>query len=207
MLKRIYHGLALVALINLFAFSGLIGFLVASGRMDGTRARQIADVLRGEVSSTQPAVAEPVEGPPVPQPSRAEIAEVQAKKEFFRLVGERLESEIRQRQELNDSVQLEVLRRLEEIEKKNQRFEQEKEAFQQQSQQEGFQQVLDMYSQMEPGLAKDLLKATTKDADVVRILMEMDPNRRKNIINACKDEVDRLWIRRILDQVQKLDER
>jgi len=207
MLKRLYHGLALIALINLFAFSGLVGFLVASGRLDGARVRQIADVLQGKAPATQPAAAESFEAPPVPQPSRAEIAENQAKKEFYRLVGERLESEIRQRQELNESVQLEVLRRLEEIERKNQRFAQERAAFQEQSRQEGFQQVLDMYSQMEPELAKELLKTTIKDADVVRILMEMDPNRRKNIINACQDETDRLWIRRILDQVQKIDER
>ncbi len=207
MVKRLYHGLALVALINLFALIGFVGFLVASGRLDEERAQLIADVLRGEGREAEPAPVEPGDSPSVPQPSRAEIAETQAKKEFFRLIGERLESEIRQRQELNDSVQLEVLRRLEEIDRKNQRFVQERQAFQEQSQQEGFQQVLDMYSQMEPELAKDLLRGTTKDADVVRILMEMDPNRRRNIINACQDEADRLWIRRILDQVQKIDER
>jgi len=206
MLKRLYHGLALIALINLFALSGLLGFLVVTGRLDGQRVRQVAKVLRGEFPCTQPAATQPADVRPVPQRSRAEIAEVQAKKEFYRLIGERLESEIRQRQELNESVQLEVLRRLEEIEKRNQRFEQEKKAFQQQSRQEGFQQVVDIYSKMDPKLAKDLLKSKTKDADVVRILVAMDPNRRKNIINACKDETDRLWIRRILDQIQQLDQ-
>jgi len=206
MLKRLYHGLALIALINLFALGGFVVFLVASGRLDGARVEQMAKVLRGEFPTTQPAATQPVDIKLVPQRSRAEIAEMQAKKEFYRLVGERLENEIRQRQELNDSVQLEVLRRLEEIEKKKQRFEQEKQAFQQQSEQEGFQQVLDMYSKMDPKLAKELLKSKTQDADVVRILTEMDPNRRKNIVNACKDETDRLWIRRILDQIQQLDE-
>jgi flagellar motility protein MotE (MotC chaperone) len=110
-----------------------------------------------------------------------------------------------QRQALNDSVQLEVLRRIEEIEKKNQRFEQEKKEFRQQSEQEGFAQALDMYSTMDPKLAKELLRTKEKDADVVQLLMQMDPNRRIKIVNACKTPADRAWIRRILDQIQTED--
>ena len=205
MLRRMYNSLALIALINLFAICGLVSYLFASGRLDEEKIDQIAQVLRGEYAMTQPAATQPVETVVVPQRSRAEIADMQAKKELYWLIGERLQSEIQQRQDLNKSVQLEVVRRLEEIEKKNERFEQEKQEFQKQSQQEGFTEVLEMYSSMEPKLAKELLK-NKSDADGVRILMEMDPNRRKKIINACKDQADRDWIRRILDQIQKLDE-
>jgi len=197
---------ALLALINLFAVVGMVGYLLASGRLNTERVDQIGKVLRGEypkkeeVASTQPAATQPV-----PQQSRAEIADLQAKRELYRLVGERLENEVAQRQALNDSVQLEVLRRLEEIEKKNQRFVEQKKEFSKQSQQEGFAQALEMYSAIEPKLAKDLLKTKEKDADVVQLLMQMDPNRRTKIVNACKSSVDRVWIRRILDQIQVKD--
>lgn len=203
MIRKLYQGVAMLALINLFAVGGLVGYLFASGRLNEERVNQIGKVLRGEfpkeqeVASTQPAATQPA-----PQESRAEIADLQAKRELYRLVGERLQNEVAQRQSLNDSVQLEVLRRLEEIEKKNQRFENEKKEFKQQSEQEGFTQVLDMYSSMDPKLAKDLLRTKEKDADVVQLLMKMDPNRRTKIVNACKSAEDRVWIRRILDQIQ-----
>lgn len=206
MLKKLYHGVALIALVNLFAVGGLVGYLLATGRLNTERVDQIGRVLRGEfpkkeeVASTQPAATQPV-----PQQSRAEIADLQAKRELYRLVSERLENEVTQRQALNDSVQLEVLRRLEEIEKKNQRFEEQKKEFRKQSEQEGFAQALEMYSAMDPKLAKDLLKTKEKDADVVQLLMQMDPNRRAKIVNACKSSADRVWIRRILDQIQLKD--
>jgi flagellar motility protein MotE (MotC chaperone) len=203
MIKKLYHGVAMIALVNLFAVAGLVGYLFATGRLNEERVNQIGKVLRGqfpkepEVASTQPVATQPA-----PQESRAEIADLQAKRELYRLVGERLQNEVTQRQALNDSVQLEVLRRLEEIEKKNQRFEQEKKEFKKQSEQQGFTQVLDMYSSMDPKLAKDLLRTKEKDADVVQLLMKMDPNRRTKIVNACKSAEDRVWIRRILDQIQ-----
>jgi hypothetical protein len=203
MLRKLYQGVAMIALINLFAVVGLAGYLFASGRLNEERVNQIGKVLRGEfpakqeVASTQPAATQPT-----PQESRVEIADLQAKRELYRLVGERLQNEVTQRQALNDSVQLEVLRRLEEIEKKNQRFEQQKKEFKKQSELEGFGQALDMYSAMDQKLAKDLLKTKEKDADVVQLLMKMDANRRTKIVNACKSAEDRVWIRRILDQIQ-----
>ncbi|HSW46291.1 MAG TPA: hypothetical protein VLM89_12045 [Phycisphaerae bacterium] len=205
MLKKLYQGVALIALINLFAVCGLAGYLFASGRLDEERINQIARVLRGELNEKAAATTQPAASQPAPQESRIEIADLQAKRELYRLVGERLQNEISQRQSLNDSVQLEVLRRLEEIEKKNQRFEAEKKEFRQQSEQEGFTQALDMYSAMDPKLAKELLKTKEKDADVVQIMMSMDPNRRTKIVNACKTPADRTWIRRILDQIQIKD--
>jgi flagellar motility protein MotE (MotC chaperone) len=203
MLRKLYQAVAMIALINLFAVVGMVTFLFVSGRLNEERINQIGKVLRGEFPATQEvATTQPAATQPTPRESRAEIADLQAKRELYRLVGERLQNEVSQRQALNDSVQLEVLRRLEEIEKKNQRFEQEKKEFKKQNEQEGFGQALDMYSAMDPKLAKELLRTKEKDADVVQLLMKMEPNRRTKIVNACKSAEDRVWIRRILDQIQ-----
>ncbi|NLX22851.1 MAG: hypothetical protein GXY55_14460 [Phycisphaerae bacterium] len=205
MMKRLYHGLALIALINLFAVGGLVGYLFASGRLNEERLNQIGEVLRGEYPRPEAVATQPAEPPPPPQSSREEIATMQARRDFYQLVGERHRRESADRADLEDSVHLRILRRLEEIEQRNQEFQQQKQEFVKQSEQEGFTQVLEMYSTMDPKQAKDLLRLKEKEADVVRIIMQMDPNRRKRIINACKTEDERLWIGRILNQIAEVN--
>jgi len=205
MLKRFYHALALLALVNLFAVAGLMGYLFASGRLNAERMDQIGEVLRGEYPLAEVAASRPADEKVVPQRSREEIAALRDQRERVQLVSERLKCESADRETLDQSVQLQVLRRLEEIEKKNKLFEQQKKAFETQNEQEGFSQALEMYSSMTPKLAKDLLKSREKNADVVRILMKMEPGRRKKIVNVCKTAEEKLWIGRILIQIERQD--
>ncbi|HOW73134.1 MAG TPA: hypothetical protein PKY77_21260 [Phycisphaerae bacterium] len=207
MIKRLYTILALLAMVNLFALVGLVGFLFATGRLNKERVGQVAEVLRGEYPTSQPvAASQPTTQEAPPQRSREEIAAGQARREALQLQAERLEQESTQRKSLGESLEVRVLRRLEEIQKQNESFEKQKKALQEQVEQEGFTQAMEMYSGMEPKLAKDLLKSKEKDADVVHLLIKMDPNRRKKIVNACKTAEEKLWIRRILDQIQAQDE-
>lgn len=203
MIRKLYHALALLALVNLFAMGGLIGFLVATDRLDKERVEQVAKVLRGQWPQERVAASQPIEPPPPPKISREEIEAAQAKRELYRLVDNRHQRESADRLALENSIHLQVLRRLEEIDRKNEEFKKQKQELAQQSQEEGFAQALDMYSNMEPKQAKDLLRLKQKDADVVALLMEMDPNRRKKIVNVCKTPEERIWIGRILNQIQQ----
>ena len=203
MLKRLYHILALLALVNLFAVTGLLGYLFASGRLNAERVDQIGEVLRGEYPVPEVASTQPAEEKTVPRRSRQAIAAARDRRERIQLTGERLKRELEDRATLDQSVQLQVQRQLEEIEKKKELFEQQKSVFVSQQDQEGFTQALEMYSSMNPKLAKDLLKNREKDVDVVRLLMRMEPSRRKKIVNACKSPEEKFWIGRILTQVEK----
>lgn len=203
MLKRFYHILALLALVNLFAVTGLLVYLFASGRLNAERVDQIGEVLRGEYPVSQVACTQPADERAIPQRSRQEIAAVRGQRERIQLVSERLKRESADRKTLDQSVQLQVLRQLEEIESKKKLFEQQKQAFLTQKEQEGFTQALEMYSSINPKLAKDLLKTREKDVDVVRLLMRMESSRRKKIVNACKTPEEKFWIGRILTQVEK----
>jgi len=206
MMKRVYTILALLAMVNLFAIAGFVGFLFATGRLNKDRVGQVAQVLRGEYPASQPvAASQPTTQEAPPQRSGQEIAAGQARRETLQLQNERLEQESAQRKSLGESLEVRVLRRLEEIQKRNETFEKQKKALQQQSEQEGFTQALELYSGMDPKLAKDLLKSKEKDADVVHLLTKMDSNRRTKIVNACKTAEEKLWIRRILDQIQAQD--
>lgn len=204
-MKRLYHMLALLAFINLFAVVGLVGYLLASGRLSAKRMDQIAQVLRGEWPEAQAPATQPAAPPAPPEASRAEIARIQAQKEFYELVADRHKREMEDRMALNQSIRLQVTRDLEELEKQAELFKREKQSFLAETEQLGFEKELELFSRMDPALARDLL-AGRKDADVVRLLSRMDTNRAKKIIDACKKkEADKAWIGRIVEQIPKLD--
>lgn len=203
MMRRIYHLLALMALIHLFALGGLVGYLFVSGRLNQERVEQIAVVLRGQFPTSQPATQPAVEPPPPPpEPSRTEIERIQAQKDYYALLAERHQRELDDRRTLNERIQLDVVQKLEEIEKQKTQMEQQRKAIAEQGQQEGFTRTLEMVSNMDPVLAKNLLKNQTKEADAVAILKAMDMNRVKKILNACKAQDEMLWVGRILNQIQ-----
>ncbi len=202
-MKRFYHILALLALVNLFAFGGLVSYLFASGRLDRERIDQIGVVLRGQFPTSQP-TTQPAEALR-PEPSRAEIARNQAQRELYELMAQRHERELDDRRALNQSIQINVERRLEDIEKRKAEFDEQQKKLAQQREQDGFTKMLEMYSGMDPNTAKDLLKNQNKEADAVQLLTRMDPNRAKKVINACKTQDEKLWIGRILTQINRMN--
>lgn len=200
MLRRLYHILALLAMINLFAVAGLVGYLFASGRLNAERVDQIAVVLRGEFpKAPEPVATRPADGA-VPERSRDEIARIEAKRKFYALIADRQQRELADRQTLNQRIQFDVNAQMEQIQAKAQQIEEQKTKLREEVQQDGFTQALAMYSDMEPKLAKDVL-ITKKDADVVQILTQMDPVPRKKIINSCKTQEEKAWIGRIVTQM------
>ncbi|NLE61374.1 MAG: hypothetical protein GX616_23745 [Planctomycetes bacterium] len=205
MLKRFYHLLALLAMINLFAVAGLIGYLFASGRLNAERVEQMAVVLRGEFPASQPAAAatQPAERDEKPQGSGEEIAEHREKKELLALQDSRRVRELRDRDLLDKRIQLETRQLLEKLERKENELRQQKQVLEKEGEQAGFERQLDLLSKTEPKLAMQLLKNQIKEPDAVQLLMKMDENRVKAIINACKKEDDKAWIGRILNQIGK----
>lgn len=205
MLKRFYHVLAWLAVANLFAVGGLVGYLFASGKLNPERMEQIAVVLRGEFPKPQVQTTQPAKQEEKPQTSREELARLEARKRFYMLISERQQRDLEDRNTLSQSIQLDVNRQLEKIESKEQEFTKQKQEAQKVAEQNGFQQTLDIYSEMDPKLAKDVLRTHFKDADAVRVLMQMDTGRRKRIVNSCKTDEEKAWISRMLMQMQRLD--
>jgi hypothetical protein len=198
----------LLALVNLFAALGFVGFLFASGRLDSERLEQIAMVLRGEFPADKPVGVPAAPAAPQPalqEPSQAEIARAQARQEHIELIAQRHQREIQDRREFNQAIQLDVLRQLEQIERLRAQFDKDRRGTALQSEQEGFARTLEMYEGMDPVRAKDLLRNHSKEADTVRILMAMDPVRARKIINVCRSDEELLWVGRILNQMNHLN--
>lgn len=205
MFKRLYHVVAWLALANLFAVGGLVAFLFASGKLNSERVEQIAVVLRGEFPKPASAASQPVAQQERPETSQEELARLEARKQFYSLISERQQRDIDDRRSLNQSIQLDVNRQLEQIEQQQQEFRETKKQTEAALEQTGFQQALDIYSEMEPKLAKDIL-ITKKDADVVQLFMKMDSGKRKKIVNTCKSAEEKAWMGRILAAIRSLDE-
>jgi hypothetical protein len=205
MLKRFYHLLALLAMINLFAVVGLVAYLFGSGRLNAERADQIAMVLRGEFPASQPAVAStrPADAEDKPQRAGQEIADRRDEKELLDLVRGRRERELRDRDILDQRIQLETRQLLEKLEKKEKELQQQKQVLSTEGEQAGFERQLSVLSKVEPKLALQLMKSQMKEPDAVQLMMKMDENRVKAIVNACKTEDDKVWIGRILNQIGK----
>jgi hypothetical protein len=204
-MKRFYHLLALLAMINLFAVVGMVGYLFASGRLNAERVEQIAVVLRGEFPSSQPAVAssQPAAPEDKAQTSGQEIARRQEEKELVTLVKNRRDRELRDRDVLDQRIQLETRQLLEKLEKKEKELKQQKQVLSTEGEQAGFEKQLTLLSKMEPKLALQELKTQIKEPDAVQLLMKMDENRVKGIMNACKTTDDKAWLGRILNQIGK----
>lgn len=111
------------------------------------------------------------------------------------------EAEIRNQWSMISAARLQVLRDRE-------AFEQEKKASaaappesQSPVETEGYAKELEYLASIRPKQAKDFLRLK-KDADVVQILIALEPRVGRKIIDACRSEEDRLWMGRILEQLR-----
>jgi len=207
-IKRLYHMLSLLALTHLFALSGLVAYLFATGRLNEKRIEQLAEVLRGEYPEPAPAT-QPAEEPDLPVPSAGEIERMQARAEYRDLVAARRNDEKEDRNILEERTWLELKRLQAELEDKIKSFNKQKETFTGDLNQKGFDNVLETLSSIEPEKARDLLMkhGGFKDADVVRIMMAMDPFRDKKIVNACQTPEELAWMGSIQRQIYELNEK
>jgi hypothetical protein len=204
-MKRFYHLLALLAMINLFAVVGLISYLFMSGKLNPQRVEQIATVLRGEFPTSQPAIAstQPANREEKARGSGAEIAQREEKKELLDLVRKRREKDLVDRDALNKTISLDTRQVLERLDKEKKALQDQKKALSSEGERAGFEKQLTMLSSAAPKLSLNILKTQMKEPDAVQVLMKMDENRVKGIINACKTEDDKAWIGRILNQIGK----
>jgi flagellar motility protein MotE (MotC chaperone) len=204
MLKRLYHVLAWLAVANLFAVGGLVGYLFASGKLNAERVNQIAVVLRGEFPKPQVQTTRPAVEDEKPQTSREELARLEARKRYYELISDRHRRDLDDRNSLGQTIQMDVDRHLEQIQTKEQEITKQTQQVRQAAERGGFQQTLEIYSDMEPKLARDTLKGI-KDADAAQVLLQMDSGRRKKIFNACKTPEEKAWLSRMMLAMRGLD--
>lgn len=204
MLKRFYHLVALLALINLFTLVGLVSFLFATGRLNAERMDQMAIVLRGEFPTDEPEKISPeVVVEPAAEPSRTEIARVEDERRLLLHQLERSRRELDDRYNLNQQMVFNVAEALKDIERREARLQEERQALEREYKSEGFTQILQILRNTNPKRSVELLMREWKPADVVEIFLALDTNTKADIVNACKTPEEVAWVRRILVQMNK----
>lgn len=203
-MKRLYHVLALLALVQFFATCGLLGFLFGTKRLTGEKMDKIAGVMRGDQPAPAPA-SQPATQPAGKRPTPpSELAQGSVEREILALAVERQKRELNDLTRLAQAVQLDMLKRLEEINEREKRFAGEQKKLVQQTQGDGFARELEVLSTIDAKRALDLLMVK-KDPDALRLLMEMDAGRVKKIIDNCKTTTQMEWAGRILTQLHNMN--
>jgi hypothetical protein len=201
MMKRAYQAISMLAIAHVVVVLGGGAYLVTSGMLTRERAELIAKILRGEYP---PPVDETAGGEGEEKadgPVETRIAQAQEEKEALRRLLEREVREVEDRQRLVDAAMLDVIRRHEQLEADRGAFAQQQEAIRAERMQSGFVKELELLSAAKPAARKELLRQKP-DADVVKLLMEMDERQGKQVIDACKSPEELAWIARILHQIQ-----
>jgi hypothetical protein len=211
--KKVFTALALVAMVNLSALSALAGYAGARNWITRDRVRRAIAVLKGEESGSAAEAR-----PPAVAPQHTTAASSEAHEPTGSARGS-IET-IRHSQELDEITRTELDRRAREIhdgwrmlETRQLALVRDREAFEhdkarlaeaQRAREEttggGDKKELEIVSGLKPKQAKALLKAKP-EADAVALLKAMEPRKVQKIVGECKSEEDRLWIGRVLDQL------
>gem|GEM_PF-5367481 len=204
--------MVLVIVVSLNAL-GAVVLAVHYGMFDRERLALAWQALRGDPlqPAPVPAAAVAVTSAPASQPQEVRPAttttrpladdRVVADLEIVRAQLAQREADIRNQWSMISAARLQVLRDRE-------AFEQEKKSPKSSPREPespvasvGYAKELEYLGSIRPKQAKDFLRLK-KDADVVQILIALEPRVGRKIIDACRSEEDRLWMGRILEQLR-----
>jgi flagellar motility protein MotE (MotC chaperone) len=200
-MKSLYNLLALVAIASLLIISGLIGYLVANGRLNSHAAEQIAKILRGEslvaAATTQPTTMAATQ--PATQPATSNST--------FQSIELQLAQIERERKEIDDryarlkDAEMKLIMDRETMLRQKKEFDQQVQSQQKTSEDEGFAKALTLYTQMPPKMAKeDFMKLDT--GIVVRYLMNMKKQESAKILKEFKTPAEQQKRQEILEEIR-----
>lgn len=192
-----------MSMINMTAAAVVVGLAWSKGWLEKDRLRNAYAVLTGE--GDDDATTKPADD----KDGRVATSSEQIKKnkdaeEIARTELERRKREIQNGWDLLERQQLALLRSQESFEEQKKRHAEALERKAEEAGDEGLKKELDILSGLKAKDAKELLKLKD-DADVVRIMLEMEPRKARKIVSECKKSEERLWIGRILEKLHDRD--
>lgn len=207
-LKRVYDGLVLFAVLNVLGLAGLGAFLVSTGAVNGEKLRRIVSVMRGEeLDSDEVEQSEqPVETDEeaVPGAAAETVFEPEIDVQIMRLEGERIKAELDQRLALNNSILLRVMTERERFRGEQDEATRQQQLSTEQRSSEGFKKQIAIYEALSPKIALEHLLGISEPDEAAGILLEMNTRRAKKIIEAAKRGGQMAKMRVILQRVREV---
>jgi flagellar motility protein MotE (MotC chaperone) len=219
-MKKLFTFVSMLCLLNLLAVGGLLGYLIATQRVDRNKAVVIADLLRhqGTPENLRAQVIE-ILGPPATAPatgpaSRPALARfdgpatAEERIDFARqaMEQERLRLEIdaqdlRHRQELLERMQARVEADRKKVDDDRKAFEAAIAQTTSKSGDEAFQKSMALYEELKPRQLKDLFIPMGPEL-AARYLGGMAPDRAAKIISEYKTPEERAFVKLVLDRLR-----
>lgn len=197
-LRKAYQLLALIAIVHLFTLGGGLGYMVATGRLDGVRAAEIVEVFRDVDESEETSVEESLERPVAAiRKSVESIEQQQINDEMTWRSSARHQAELDQRQQAMQLEMLSMERNREQFERYREQIIEQQDARQEVDQSRGFKKELELFSQMKSKQALEFLLAKPPE-DAAHLLLEMPSRSAKKIIESAKTREERLALTTIL---------
>ncbi|UCG33034.1 MAG: hypothetical protein JSU68_00080 [Phycisphaerales bacterium] len=201
MVKTLYQVISILAIANLLCIAGLVVFLAATDRLSAERVDQIAAVLRGEPPVQAAPTTQPTTQPVEAETAETRLARAREETDLASLALERRRREIADRHRLAEALVMDVVRRQEALSSDRSAFEDQQRKIEEERLHEGFVKELALLTSVKPKVRRDML-INKSDADVVKLMMEMDERAGKQVIEACKTKEEKVWISRILHLIQ-----
>ncbi|TWT45436.1 hypothetical protein RAS1_18610 [Phycisphaerae bacterium RAS1] len=222
-MAKIYQLLAVVGIANLLAGGGVIGYLVATGKLTPQRLEHMAAALRGEaepagVSTSQPASA-PADHATDDEVGAARSAghadahgvrpgeTVDLRRRHAQLESlllERARQDIAARQRLLDSSLQTLMSKAEEFEAGKVSWQQQRKKLTEADSDAGFLREVEYVSGLSPRLAKEHLSRTwaSHQPDAVRLFMKLSVAKGKKILEQMKTPDELKLMHELLEQLR-----
>lgn len=203
MIKKIYHAVALFALLNVVVIGGGAGYLYSTGDLTAERIDQVAAVLRGEWPQPQEAEAEVVEERADPTRSAESLDQEQVEEELMRLQADRRRAELQQQAATVAAARLEVTRQREALERRDAEIRAQAKRREKEEGSQGFKKELDLLSSVKPKVAVGYLLEKPRE-DAATLLLQMETRKGKRLVEAAKTASQRRAMAEILEMLREM---
>lgn len=210
-IKRTYDMVALFVLLNVLGAGGLAGYVVSTGMIDGNALRTIGLVLKGDklVPVDDGEVESSKEGDQVkktPAVRRGDInnadPQMQIEIELLQVESERVQVELDQRLKLINSILLRVTNEREAFKRERTDAEKVDAAKTEERQDEGFEKQIAIFEALSAKVAVQHLLGMNNPQEAAKILMALDTDKAKKIVEAARRGADLIQMQVILRRLR-----
>lgn len=228
-MRKIGTLLLTVLLLNLLMAAGLVGFVVATGRLDGAKAQVIVDLVRHRgapadlrkqvaallepaVAATEPAAAATQGGVARAKTEEGALAAVASAADRIEYARQAMEQErlrldreaqdLQHRQDLLETQRQEVEGKLAAIAAEKKKFAQEVGAAEAKAKDANFTRSLAFYAELKPKQVKDLFLNLNNPDLVAQYLKAMEQEQATAIIGEFKNPKEREYIGGVLERIR-----
>lgn len=205
LLRRAYDSVALVALLNVVGVAAVVGLLVNSGALTGSKVREMIRVVRGEgvvIDAEEATIVEPDPDQEATDRKVVRALVTPTDVEALRLEAERIKTELDQRLALNNSIMLRVMTEREAFKREQLAATKRQQAAAAKRGEVGFRKQIAIYEGLPPKLAVQHLLDLNDPNEAARLLLELDTSQAKKIVESARRGEDMVKMEEILRRVR-----